>query len=138
MNIYRKHRNAHTVGWSIWHFQWCTKYRRKVFCTTYLKNLCEILLKEIISQEKFKLVDLEVDFDHIHVVVSIPLTITPIQAIKTLKGVSSRALFLAEPKRFSAIYWKRSIWSSGKFIASVGHITIEKAKQYLETHHAKY
>ncbi|TAL58391.1 MAG: response regulator transcription factor, partial [Nanoarchaeota archaeon] len=28
-------------------------------------------------------------------------------------------------------------WSPGKFVASIGHITLEKAKQYLEAHHAK-
>ena len=34
-------------------------------------------------------------------------------------------------------YKKKHLWSPGKFMGSVGHITLEKAKQYLEAHHAK-
>jgi len=38
---------------------------------------------------------------------------------------------------FRKRYRKGHLWSQGKFVASVGHITLERAKQYLEDHHAK-
>ncbi|MBU0457653.1 MAG: hypothetical protein KKD75_05905, partial [Nanoarchaeota archaeon] len=35
------------------------------------------------------------------------------------------------------LYPRGHLWSPGKFAASIGHITLEKAKAYLEAHHAK-
>jgi REP-associated tyrosine transposase len=141
MNIYSKHRNSHSVGWSTWHFEWCTKYRHKLFNKSYLKNLCKIILLDIAESRHFEIIDLEVDIDHVHIVISIPLTMSPIEVLHQLKGKSSRILFILIPE-LENIYWNRpglrSLWSSGKFVASVGHITIEKAKQYLEAHHAKF
>ena len=126
MSIYSKNRNAHSVGWSTWHFQWCTKYRHKVFNNYYIKNLCEIVLYDIANNNNFEIIDLEVDIDHVHVVLSIPLKLSPIDVVHRLKGISSRMLFMIEPS-LKTWYWNklgsRNLWSSGKFIASVGHIT---------------
>jgi putative transposase len=141
MSIYSKHRHAHSVGWSIWHFQWCTKYRHNIFRTPYLKKLCEILILEVAKKNNIHVIDLEVDVNHIHVIVSLPLCVAPPDALHQLKGVTSKALFVLAPE-LKKYYWQkkglRSLWSSGKFVASVGHITIEKAKRYLEAHHAKF
>lgn len=58
----------------------------------------------------------------------------------TLKNL---LLILLEKERLSKWYFdkgERSLWGDGKFMGSVGHITLEKAKEYLEnqgTHHAK-
>ena len=71
-----------------------------------------------------------------HVLASLPLTMTPVSAIHRLKGYTARCLFLELPK-LRKLYKKGHLWSTGKFMGSVGHITLEKAKQYLEAHHAK-
>ncbi len=54
-------------------------------------------------------------------------------------------MFQVAENKLKKYYWlekgRRSIWSAGKFIASVGHITLDQAKKYLEnqeTHHAEY
>ena len=136
MNVYQQNRHAHSVGWSTWHFEWCTKYRYKMFRKEYLKNLCLIAIQEVAKRHKIEIIDAEVDIDHVHVIASIPLTVTPSRALHLLKGLSSKMLFQLVPN-FRKRYKKGHLWSPGKFIASVGHITVEKAKQYLEEHHAK-
>src|SRR3989338_10440296 len=79
---------------------------------------------------------MEVDCDHVHVVCSIPMTMPPTKALQLLKGYSAKILFVLVPN-FRKRYKKGHFWSQEKFAASVGHITLEKAKQYLEAHHVK-
>jgi hypothetical protein len=50
---------------------------------------------------------------------------------------------MLEHEKLSKFYYpkgERSLWGDGKFMGLVGHITLEKAKEYMnnqETHHAK-
>jgi REP element-mobilizing transposase RayT len=61
---------------------------------------------------------------------------TPADAVHKLKGMSAKGLFQQLP-HLRRLYKKGSLWSPGKFMGSVGHITLEKAKKYIEAHHAK-
>lgn len=136
MNVYKQNRHAHSVGWSTWHFEWCTKYRYKIFTKEKLKNICVIAIQEAAKRGKIDIMEMEVDIDHVHVVASLPMTMSPATALFLLKGFSSRLILLQIPKlRYR--YPKGHLWSPGKFAASVGHITLENAKRYLEEHHAK-
>jgi len=136
MDVYQQHSYNRSVGWSTWHLQWCTKYRYKIFYKLEYRNLCKILMYETAKRHNFTIFDCEVDRDHVHVVASLPLTMTPSYAVKLLKGNTSRGLFLQIPL-LPRLYKKRHLWSPGKFIGSVGHITLDKAKEYLKAHHAK-
>ena len=145
MSIYQDHAYKHGVGWSTWHFQWVTKYRYKVFGNVKLKKLCEIFLLEAARRYRFEIDELEVALDHIHVIAKLRPSMSPAKAVMLMKGYSSRMLFMAEEKRLKSFYWrdaqKRSLWGDGKFIGSVGHITLETAKEYVknhETHDAKF
>jgi REP element-mobilizing transposase RayT len=135
-NLYRQSSQNRSIGWSTWHFEWCTKYRYKVFIRTEYKNLCKIFLYESAKKYGFNIYDCEVDVDHVHVVVSIPLTMTPVEAVMLMKGFTSKMLFIVCPS-LRLDYKKKHLWSPGKFIGSVGHITLQKAKEYLQAHHAK-
>lgn len=136
MTIYHHNTHAHSVGWSTWHFEWCTKYRYKIFKREYLKNLCIIAIREAAKKYHLEILDMEVDIDHVHVIASIPLTMTPSKALNLLKGFSAYVLFRLVPN-LRKRYKKGHLWSPGKFMASVGYITVDKAKQYLEDHHTK-
>ena len=136
MNIYQQNTHSHSVGWNTYHLEWCTKYRYKVFRKEYIKNLCLIAIFESAKRHKIKVVEIEVDIDHIHVIVSLPTIMSPSKALNLMKGFSSFILFKLIPN-LRLRYPKGHIWSKGKFMASVGHITLENAKNYLEDHHAK-
>ena len=140
MSIYQDHAYKHGVGWSTWHLQWVTKYRYRVFSNSTLQKLCEIFLHEAAKRYRFEIEELEVASDHIHVIAKLRPSMSPSHAVQLMKGYTSRMLFRAEEERLKAFYWRearvRSLWSEGKFIASVGHITLEKAKEYVKNHEA--
>jgi putative transposase len=71
--------------------------------------------------------------------VELPLTISPIDAVRRLKSISAKIIFALIPN-LRLRYPQGALWSTGKFAISVGTITLEKAKEYVKnqgTHHAK-
>ena len=98
MSIYKDNTHAHSVGWNTWHFQWCTKYRYKIFKQEKLKNLCVVAIQEAAKRHSIGIIDLEVDVDHVHVIVGLPMTMSPTKALQLLKGFSSRLVFRFVPK----------------------------------------
>lgn len=144
MTLYRDNAYKHGIGWSIWHFEWVTKYRYKVFEDEKLQKLCGIAFEEAARRYRLGLEDYEIQPDHVHLLAHLRPSVSPSRAVGLIKGYSSRLLFLTAEKKLRNYYWrnptKRSLWGAGKFIASVGHITLEKAKEYMdqqEAHHAK-
>ena len=101
-----------------------------------LKNICVVAVEEAAKRAKIEIIDMEVDIDHVHVIAEIPMTMDPTKALQLFKGFSARVVFQLVPN-LRKLYPRGHLWSPGKFAASVGHITLEKAKNYLETHHAK-
>jgi len=139
MRYSKNFRHQHANGMSIWHFEWCTKYRYKVFKREYNKNLCSIALLEAAKKARISLQELEVQPEHVHMIVELPLTENPVNAVRKLKSISAKILFRVLPK-LRLRYPKGALWSRGKFAISIGNITLEKAKEYIknqETHHAK-
>lgn len=144
MTLYQDNAYKHGIGWSIWHFEWITKYRYRVFKDEELQKLCGVLLEEAARKYKLEIEDYEIQGDHVHLLVHLRPSMSPAKAVNLLKGYTSRLMFLAEPNKLARFYYKpekrRSLWADGKFMASVGHITLDKAKEYMskqEAHHAK-
>src|SRR3989344_2330645 len=144
MTVYRDNAYAHGIGWSIWHLEWVTKYRHKVFANVELQKLCGIVFEEAAKRYNFRLEEYEILPEHVHILVHLRPSMSPAKVVQLLKGYSSHLLFLLAEQKLRKWYWlpkgKRSLWGDGKFFASVGHITLEKAKEYVENqkaHHAK-
>jgi putative transposase len=69
--------------------------------------------------------------DHVHLLVSVPPTLSMSRLVQRIKGVTSRKL-LQEKKGLNKTYWGRHLWSRGYFVASVGDVTEEAIARYIE------
>ena len=124
-------RRNHNVGIAMWHLQWCTKYRYKMFLKERLRIFCEVAVKECCTKHKIKIIALNVQRDHVHLVAELPRGMTDIKAINLLKGFTSFLLFRLEPnlrKRYS----KGHLWSSGSFFATVGYTELDTVLNYVK------
>ena len=120
---YIKH--SHSTGNNLHHFQWCTKYRYKMFRRIKYAEHCRNILHMIaIAIEELAVMP------DLHIAADIPTDMSQSKAIQLLKGRSSYELFRAIPE-FRLRYPKGSLWSKGNFKDSVGRITIETAKKYI-------
>jgi putative transposase len=116
-----------------YHFVWITKYRYKV-----LKPDIAIRLRDMVRQgceaREITVISGNIRPDHVHILVSAPPWISPSQIMQYLKGRSSR-LLQDEFSELKRRYWGRHLWGRGYFCTTVGPVTEEMIKNYIENQH---
>jgi len=136
-NENRYERGNHYVGVSIWHFEWCPKYRFKMFRKEEYRNLAEGCIRYAATRHKIRIKEIKVMPEHLHLVAYLPGTMSPSEALHKLKGVSAKKFFEKHLKA-RLRYPKGHLWSRGKFYASLGFVQVEVAEEYVrnqEEHH---
>lgn len=128
INQYRK--INHSVGVMMLHLEWCTKYRYKMFGKIKYKNLIEACIRQSATRNKIKIIELEVQPEHVHCVVEISFSISVSRVIQILKGGSSK-LFFQFHEKAKLRYPRRHLWSRGKFASSVGFVQLDVVKEYV-------
>ena len=111
-----------------YHIIFTPKYRRSV-----LETPIDARLKELIYAKQtdfgYEVIEMEVMLDHVHLLISIP----PDKAIRTLisnlKGYTARILRDEFPELKSRL---PSLWTRSMFVASVGAVSLETVKRYIE------
>ena len=71
--------------------------------------------------------------DHVHILASCPPTMAPSEIMRRIKGRTSSKLFEEYP-HVKKRYWGRNFWARGYFCATVGQMTEDIIKLYLEHH----
>jgi len=111
---------AHSVYHCDYHIVLVTKYRKAVFNEGIIAYL-ETKLAEI--TEHYPLIKVEKvnhDKDHIHILVSIPPTMSVGEAIGIIKQNTARGLKQKFPF-LKEVYWGTgAVWSEGYFVSTVG------------------
>ena len=123
-------RRNHNVGVAIWHLQWCTKYRYKMFRQDKLRVSCEVAVKECCTRHKIKIIALNVQPDHVHLVAELPRGMTDVKALQLLKGFTSFLLFRIFPN-IKKRYPNGHLWSEGSFSATVGYAELDTVLNYV-------
>ena len=121
----------HAVGQNSYHFVWCPRFRHPIFKHKELQVTCENLLKAICRKHNFEIFELQIGDDHIHLFLDITPSVSVAKAFQLLKGVSSRMLAKCYPSLLLNYYWKGGIWSRGKFFRSVGNVTSDVVRNYI-------
>lgn len=130
MSKERYRKGAHTVTDFKYHFIWKTKYSYGVLRGEIGTRLREII-REICSEKELDIVKGNVRPNHIHVMVGAPSHLSPSKIMQYLKGKSSYRLQREFPKLRKS-YWGRHLWARGYFGATVGSVTEEMIKNYIE------
>ena len=133
MADYRK--ASHTVYDIKLHFVWRSKYRYKVLVGP-IADKCRELIRQICKRNNVEIIKGHMEPDHVHLLVSMPPTISPSKLMQYVKGSSSRRL-QQEFSQLNKRFWGRHMWSTGYFCASSGTVTDDIIKEYLEKHRDK-
>lgn len=121
---------AHKVGVNVHHFEWCTKYRYKMFKQEEYKKLAEEILFETAQRHRMHIRELFVMPEHIHMSVETTPSMSQSKALQLLKGNLSHQLFKRQPK-FRLRYPKGHFFSSGGLANSTGYTTIDIVDRYV-------
>ena len=123
---------SHTVFNIEYHFVWVTKYRYQV-----LRGDIALRVRELVRQRceifEIKILKGVVSKDHVHLLVSAPPAMAASEIMRRIKGRTSSKLFEEFP-RLRKRYWGRHFWARGYFCVTVGQVTEEMIKEYLEHH----
>jgi len=111
---------------------WVTKYRYKVLRAEIAERTRESIRQVCMSRD-IHILQGPVSVDHSHLLVSCPPELSPAKVAQYLKGVSSRKRQDEFP-HLKKRYWGQPIWARGYFCASVGVVTPEQIKEYIEKH----
>ena len=118
-----------------YHIVWCTKYRKNIINGTFEVRLKEILTNQA-NKHEFKIVQIETDSDHIHMLIECsPQHFIP-DIIKALKGNSARFLFKEFPNLKKTL-WGGHLWNPSYFICTVSEQTEDQIKEYIRTQQTK-
>ena len=112
-----------------YHVVFCPKYRRKVLVNGIDERLKTIIM-DIIEKWGQELIEMEVMPDHVHLLVGCDPQFGIHRLIKYIKGTSSRYLRQEFP---SLKHRLPSLWTNNYFVATVGGVTLETLKRYVET-----
>lgn len=128
MNDTRYRCNAGSVYSLKYHLVWCPKYRRKVLVGDIAEEL-KTLLYQKAQELEVAIEALEIMPDHVHLFIQSDPTEAPQHLANQFKGFTSRILRQRFPELCSRL---PSLWSRSYYIGSIGHVSEESVKKYIE------
>ena len=113
------------------HLVFVTKYRRGVLSNRALDVIREAATK-VCEDFACRLVEMDGEDDHVHLLVEYPPTVTLSRMVNSLKGVTSRQLRAREFPEVMSKLWGAHLWSPSYFAASCGGASLDIVRQYIE------
>jgi len=126
-NIIKSRHSAYVLNY---HIVWIPKYRRKIL-TGELRQETEEIIKAAVEEKDWTLLALEVQPDHIHLLVSAPPTVAPTEIVKAIKGVSARRLLMRHPE-LAKKTGRGTLWAPSYYVGTAGAVSSEIIRRYIE------
>ena len=123
-------KGSHTVYDIEYHVVWTTKYRYKILQGKVAERLREVL-RQGCQSHGLTIVRGNIGKDHVHMLLSCPPTLAPSKIMQLLKGRSSK-IMQEEFEELRKRYWGQHLWATGDFCRTVGTVTEEMVKEYIE------
>ena len=120
---------AHTKHRHMYHIVWLPKYRKKVLTGAVKDRLIE-LLTECAEVNGWEIQELNVQLDHVHLVIQLPPSIAVSKAVQLFKGISSK-MIRAELPEIKKFLWGNDFWADGFFSESVGYCDEQTILNYV-------
>ncbi|MFA6849877.1 MAG: IS200/IS605 family transposase [Selenomonadaceae bacterium] len=120
---------AHAKWKCQYHIVFIPKYRKKVLYGKVRLAVREVLQK-LCRYKNVEIVSGAVCIDHVHLCVSIPPKMAVAKFVGYLKGKST--LMIHDMHTEIGGKWDKAFWARGYYVGTVGNITEEAIKKYIE------
>lgn len=121
---------AHTKYRVMYHIVWIPKYRKRVLKGQLAKRL-EELLRECCEVNGWKVEELNVQEDHVHLLIEFQITTNVPKAVQILKGGTSKRIREEFPD-LKEFLWGSNLWSEGYFAETIGRVNEHRVKEYIK------
>ena len=121
---------THTIWHCQYHIVFCPKYRYRI-----LEGEIGLLVEQCIhtysSQKSCEVIELNVQIDHVHLLVMIPPKISVSSFVGMVKGRTAIRIFNKYRSMKNFPYWGNHFWSEGYCVDTVG-LDAEKILKYVK------
>ena len=119
---------------TIWHCQYhiifVPKYRFRILIGEVAQE-AENCIRAFVEQQKGEVVELNIQIDHVHLLVLVPPKVSISNFIGTLKGRTAIRVFNKFRKLKQKPYWGNHFWSRGYCVDTVG-LDEEMVRKYIK------
>ncbi len=121
---------SHVIYRCTYHMVWTPKYRFRIL---------EGIVKEQVSQDiemllewkSCELIEMNIQIDHIHLIVSVPPKMSISELMGILKGKTAIKIFKSYPQLKKKPYWGNHFWARGYCVDTIG-LDKDKIKKYVK------
>lgn len=112
-----------------------------IFVVKYRKPLASVYevdikqkIQDISQKSRFEIDTMEIDKDHIHLLIRYEPNISISQIVRKLKSETTYNLWQKHQAELQKEFWKsKHFWSPSYFCCSLGNISQETARHYIES-----
>ena len=121
---------THVIWHCQYHLVWVPKYRYRVLTGGISKEIANCI--EVYSSRlRCELVELNVQQDHVHLLVKVPPKISISHLMGVVKGKSALRIFTKYPHLRKKPYWGNHFWAKGYCVDTVG-LDAEMIRKYVK------
>ena len=126
----RYRRLSHSVYECKYHVVFCPKYRHRILKGDIAEYTRQQIYQLCRQKDKVEVLELNVQPDHVHLIVSIP----PKYAVSSVMGFLKGKLSLRPFQRYERLghqYWGRRLWARGYCVSTIG-LDEDKIRKYVQ------
>jgi putative transposase len=121
---------SHSLYECKYHIVFCPKYRYRIFKEIIGETVRQLVYQLCKQKEQIEVLELNVQPDHVHLVVSIPPKYSVSEFMGYLKGKMALRLF-QQYESLGRRYWGRHLWARGYCVSTIG-LDEEKIRKYVQ------
>ena len=123
-------RLSHSVYECKYHVVFCPKYRYRILKDDIGEYTRQQIYQLCRQKDKVEVLELNIQPDHVHLILSIPPKYAVSSVMGFLKGKLSLRLF-HKYERLGRQYWGKHLWSRGYCVSTIG-LDEEKIRKYVQ------
>ena len=116
----------------LFHTIFVCKYRKKLLIK--LGDEIKDIIMDISAESDFDIETMEVDVDHIHLLINSVPKLSPLSIVKKLKQMSTHRIWFNNKVLLRKHFWKEhTFWSDGYFVCSTGDVSTQTILEYIKS-----
>ena len=121
---------SHVIWHCEYHIVWTPKYRYRVLKGAIAREIRNCI-RGFSSRLGCELVELNIQIDHVHLLIKVPPKISISELMGTLKGRSASRIFQQFPSFKEKPYWGNHFWARGYCVDTIG-LDNEMIRKYVK------
>ena len=115
------------------HIVFCVKYRKKLLSKPHIaQTIKDSILANETDDFQIQVMEVEVDKDHIHLLIDYTPDVSIAQIVRLLKQMSTAKVWFSHRQELAKYFWNEEVfWSSGYFACSTGDASTETIAKYI-------